>query len=124
MKYEKLLHHKPWLRLVHIANITERLQRATQGNAFIVYNLIQETYELHTVEAYELSGDSYNTSFDIDLVNGFIIHDYKANDLKKFSEEVESERIYRNHLYDNQEKQRHSLDNMLKTIERTIGTKI
>jgi hypothetical protein len=124
MKYEKLLHHKPWLRLVHIANITERLQRATRGNAFIVYNLIQQTYELHTIEAYELSGDSYNTSFDTELVNGFIIHDYKANDLKKFSEEVESERIYKNHLYDNQEKQRHNLDNMLKTIERTIGTKI
>lgn len=124
MNYKKLLHHKPWLKLVHIANITERLQRATQGNAFIVYNLIQQTYELHTIEAYNLSGDSYNTSFEIELVNGFILYDFKANDLKKFSEEVESERLYRKHLYDNQEKQKHNLEEMLKTIERTLGTKI
>jgi hypothetical protein len=124
MNYEKILHHKPWLRPVHIANITERLQRATKGNAFIVYNLIQENYELHTIEAFELTGDSYNTSFSIEFVNGFLVHDYRANDLKIYMEEVEGERLATNKLYDDQEKQRHNLDVMLKTIERTIGTKI
>jgi hypothetical protein len=39
-------------------------------------------------------------------------------------EEVEGERLATNKLYDDQEKQRHNLDVMLKTIERTIGTKI
>lgn len=124
MKYTKILRYKPWLKMVHIGNINDRLQKATHGNAFIFYNTIQHNYELHTLEALELTGDSYNTSFDTTLVNQFIIHDYRANDFKMYQEEVESERLARNNLFEKHEQTKHDLDSMLKIVERTLGTKV
>lgn len=124
MNYKNILRHKPWLRPVHLHNINNRLQDLTKGNVFIVYNTIQHNYELHTVEAYNLSGDSYNTSLNIECVNGFIYYDYRANDHKLFKDEVASDRMRKDIAYDKREKNRHNLDDLLKTIERTIGTKI
>ena len=124
MNYKQILHYKPWLKPVNILNLNERLQEQTKGNVFIVYNTIQHTYELHTLEAYKLSGDSYNTSLDIECVNGFIYYDYRANDYKLFKDEVMSDRMRKDLAYDKREKTRHNLEDMLKVVERTLGTKI
>jgi hypothetical protein len=124
MTYKQLLRYKPWLKPVNILNLNERLQELTKGNVFIVYNSIQNTYELHTIEAYKLSGDSYNTSLDKECVNGFIYHDYRANDYKLFKEEVYSDRMRKEIAYEKREQTRHNLDDILKVVERTLGTKI
>lgn len=123
MKYKDILRHKPWLRLVNSLNITNRLHSVT-NNAFIVYNTIQQTYELHTLEAYYLSGDSYNTTIDLELLNGFLIHDYRVNDNKCNVNENISRRSYLEHIYDKHEETRRDLDSSLKCIERALGTKI
>ena len=124
MNYKSILKYKPWLKPVNTLNLCERLLEKTKGNVFIVYNTIQHTYELHTIEAYNLSGDSYNTSLDKECVNGFIYYDYRANDYKLFKDEVASDRMRKELAYDKREKTRHNLDDILKVVERTLGTKI
>ena len=124
MNYKQILQYKPWLKPVNILNLNNRLQELTKGNVFIVYNTIHQTYELHTLEAYQLSGDSYNTSLDIECVNGFIYYDYRANDYKIFKDEVTSDRMRKELAYDKREKTRHNLNDMLKVVERTLGTKL
>lgn len=124
MNYKQILKYKPWLKPVNILNINQRLIDKTEGNVFIVYNTIHQTYELHTMEAYNLSGDSYNTSLDIECVNGFIYYDYRANDYKLFRDEVASDRMRKELAYEKREKTRHNLDDILKVVERTLGTKL
>lgn len=124
MTYKHLLRYKPWLRPVHEFNICNRMLEATNGNVFIVYNTIQHAYELHTIEAYNLSGDSYNTSLDKECINGFIYYDYRANNYTLFQDEVYSERKRREIVYDKQEQKKHDLDSLLKMVERTLGTKV
>lgn len=124
MDYKQILRYKPWLRQVNTLNICNRLVNQTNGNVFLVYNTIHHTYELHTMEAYYLTGDSYNTSLDKELVNGFIYYDYRANDYKLFKDEVSSDRMRKEIAYDKREKTRHNLNDILKVVERTMGTKI
>lgn len=124
MNYKQILRYKPWLKPVNIFNINQRLLEKTKGNVFIVYNTIQHTYELHTVEAYNLSGDSYNTSLDKECINGFIYYDYRANDYKLFRDEVASDRMRKELAYEKREKTRHNLNDILKVVERTLGTKL
>ena len=124
MNYKQILRYKPWLKPINILNLHERLLEKTKGNVFIVYNTIQHTYELHTIEAYNLSGDSYNTSLDKECVNGFIYYDYRANDYKLFKDEVASDRMRKEIAYDKREQTRHNLDDIIKVVERTLGTKV
>lgn len=124
MNYKQILRYKPWLKPVNVLNLCERLLERTNGNVFIVYNTIHNSYELHTLEAYKLSGDSYNTSLDIECVNGFIYYDYRANDYKLFKDEVASDRMRKELAYEKREKTRHNLDDIMKVVERTLGTKL
>lgn len=125
MNYIDTVRYKPWLKIINTSNITVRLQKSTRGNAFVVYNLIQNTYELHTVEAYNLSGDSYNCSLDRELLSQFLIWDYNATDFSKNLDDILSEKA----LIENS---RAKKDNLLtkalsetfKTIERTLGTQV
>lgn len=124
MNYKQILRYKPWLKPVNVLNLCERLLERTNGNVFIVYNTIHNSYELHTLEAYKLSGDSYNTSLDKECVNGFIYYDYRANDYKLFRDEVYSDRKRKELAYERREQTRHNLDDMMKVVERTLGTKL
>jgi hypothetical protein len=124
MDYKQILQYKPWLKPVNVLNLCERLLERTNGNVFIVYNTIHNSYELHTLEAYKLSGDSYNTSLDKECVNGFIYYDYRANDYKLFRDEVYSDRKRKELSYEKREQTRHNLDDMMKVVERTLGTKL
>lgn len=128
MTYKDILRHKPWLKLVHINNLTKRFQRATQKNVFIVFNLIQKNYELHSLEAYYLSGDSYNTTINQDLLNGFLLHDYKSNNNQIDLEEIISRKMLLEHLYgdetSNNIKREKHLKDSLKSIERALGGKL
>ena len=124
MNYKQILQYKPWLKPINILNLNERLLKKTKGNVFIVYNTIQHTYELHTIEAYKLSGDSYNTSLDKECVNGFIYYDYRANDYKLFRDEVASDRMRKELAYEKLEQNRHNLNDIIKVVERTLGTKL
>ena len=121
-----ILHGKPWLKIVNTNNITTRLQKETNGNAFIVYNLIQQTYELHTIEAFNLSGDSYNCSLDREFLSQFLIWDYKATNFVNNLEDILSKRQEYDLLKNKKEKM---LESVLKrrteiSLERILGTKV
>ena len=126
MDYKDILRNKPWLTLCNIGNISKRLLKNTNGNAFIVYNIIQAEYQLHTVEAEELSGDSTNANVPLDVLNQWIIDDYNMNDFKKYVDDIQSNRQLSESIRNSYEKFRRDshLDKELKVVERVIGTKI
>lgn len=127
MKVKDILRWKPWLKLYNAGNITTRLQKSTNGNAFIVYNLIQGNYELHTIQAEYLSGDSYNASIPMEVLNQWIIEDYNSNDFEKYVDDIMSNQQMYEYIRDEKNSQRHrdmELAYQLGTIERVMGTKI
>lgn len=122
----QFLHGKPWLKLINTNNITVRLLKETKGNAFIVYNLLHQTYELHTKEAYQLSGDSYNCSLDRGLLSQFLVWDFKANNFANHLNDILSKREEYELMRDKQEKIRDELfsQNTTNTLERVLGTHV
>lgn len=128
MKYTKriddIIRNQPWLRKTNINNINDRLSIATQGNAFVVYNYIHNNYELHTFEAYENCGQSYNCSFDINCLNQFLIDDFRENNIALNYERIVSERQMIEKRHDDYENSRFDISGRMKSIERAIGTKI
>ena len=126
MTYKDCIRNKPWLRVCNINNICARMLESTNGNVFIVFNKIQQNYELHTVEAQRLSGDSYNASIPQEFLNQFIINDYKLTDMAKNLDDILSKRFEAEAFKKNWEnaKRDESLNEQLKIIGRVIGTKI
>lgn len=124
MNYKQVLRYQPWLRLVNRHNISDRLLELTDGDMFMVYNTMRETHELHSVRSFRMSASSHNVALDEEFVNGFIISDFKAHNHRKFGLELESQRQHSNYLHERHERERSKLDEMLKTVERTIGTKL
>ena len=127
MNYKDILRVKPWLKFYNNDNLSTRLLKATNGNAFIVYNNIQQEYQLHTVQAELLSGDSTNSNIPSDVLNQWIIEDYNANDFEKYVDDIKSVNELSEHL--NKYKQSNAyrereLTEQFKTIERVMGTKI
>ena len=88
MTHADILRYNPHLRFVDVYNISSRLLNYTQGDTFIVFNIIKLKYELHSVSSFFISGSSYEADIDKEFVNGFIYADYRANELKKFLSEV------------------------------------
>ena len=124
MNHKQVLRYQPWLRLVNKHNISDRLLSLTNGDIFIAFNTRKDTYELHSVKSFRLSAGSSNANLEPEFVNGFIVTDFKANNLRKFAIDLESQRQRSDYLYKKAEEKRASLNDMLKIVERTIGTKI
>lgn len=126
MTYKDCIRNKPWLRVCNINNICVRMLEATKGNAFVVFNKIQQNYELHTVEAQRLSGDSYNATIPQEALNAFLIRDYKATNFAQHLDDIISERskqeTFRNNW--NEKKRDIDLSEELKHITNVLGTKV
>jgi len=127
MNYKDILRNKPWLKLYNGCNLTNRLLKATNGNAFIVFNIIQAEYQLHTVQAEIMSGDSTNANIPQEVLNQWIIEDYNSNDFEKYVDDIMSEHQL-NEFINNQKNsdkyRERELSQQLGTIERVLGTKI
>ena len=124
MKYKDVLHYQPELRFVNLHKISDRMLKLTRGDIFIAYNVIRGSYELHSIENFKLNGISFNVSLDKEMVNGFLINDFKANNLKMFVEEVKDKRAKINYRYDEAESKRFDDTSKLDVVERTLGTKL
>ena len=127
MNYKDILRIKPWLKLVNVGSISKRLLKSTNNNAFIAYNLIKNEYELHTVQAEYLSGDSYNANIPQDVLNQWIIEDYNSTDFQKYVDDAMSSQQMSEYLNsDVMEQKRRNLElrYQLGTIERVMGTKL
>ena len=127
MNYKDILRIKPWLKLYNVGNLTDRLLKATNGNAFIVYNNIQAEYQLHTVQAELMSGDSTNANIPQEVLNQWIIDDYNSTDFEKYVDDIISEHQLNEYISsqkNSDEHRRRELTQQLGTIERVMGTKI
>jgi len=123
MNYRDVLNYQPWLKFVNTCQISTRLLDYTKGDTFVVFNMISQNHELHSVNSFRLTGFSLNATLEPEMINSFIYHDFRANELKKFMLDVQSRREFndllfkkRNNVFDT----RHGM----KSIERTLGTKV
>lgn len=123
MNYLDILRHNPRFKMINNFNITDRLQNISNNDLFVVFDTIKGTYELHSVRSYKLTGFSHNASLDQEFINGFIINDFKANDLKKFALDIQDRNEKLNYLYDSN-KDKNKAKDLLRMVERTIGTKV
>jgi hypothetical protein len=124
MNYQNILKHEPRFKLINFYNITNRLQDISNKDLFIVYDLIKGTYELHSVKSYMLTGFSHNATLDKELLNGYIINDFKANNLNKFALDIKDRNEKLNYLYDTMKNRTDKTSDMLRLVEKVVGTKI
>ncbi len=120
---DKFLRAFPYLKPVRIHNLYERFLKESNGNMLLLYNKTRDTYELHSLRSFEYNGESMNAVIPEDTLNGWLIKDYRANDMRKFAMEIEADRIYTNTLLDNYENKGFELlqKRALTTIEKMIG---
>jgi hypothetical protein len=124
MKYKDVLRYQPELRFFNKNNISSRMLNFTNGDLFVAYNVIKGAYELHSVENFKINCISLNVSLEKEMLNGFILNDFKANNLKKFMYEVQDRREKTNYRLEEAEEKRLNENSALRVVERTIGTKV
>jgi len=116
----------PYLKPVHIHNLFERFVKITDGKVLVVYNNARDTYEMHSLKAFQLNGESLLVVLEEDMLNGWLVNDYLANNIEKFGLEVQSERLLANEVLDKYEDRGFDLltKRTLKTVETIIGREI
>lgn len=124
MTHNDILRNSPWLRLVDKFGISSRLLKQTDGDKFVAFNVIHQTYELHSCRAAIMSASSCCAALEPEQVNGFILSDVKANDTKKFMLDMISDRENMQYLQDKHERDRWNAGEQLKKIQGILGTTI
>ena len=124
MNYKDVIKFQPELRFANAHNISSRMLELTKGDIFVAYNVIRGVHEVHSVENYKINGMSFNVSLDKEMVNGFLVNDYKVNNLKMFVKEVQDRREKTNYRLEQAEEKRLNDNSALTVVERTIGTKV
>jgi hypothetical protein len=124
MDYKDVIRFQPELRFANAHNISNRMLELTNGDIFVAYNAIRGVHEVHSVENYKLNGISFNVSLDAEMVNGFLVNDYKSNNLKMFVKEVQDRREKTNYRLEEAESKRFNQNTALDVVERTLGTKV
>lgn len=120
---ENFLKAFPYLKPVHINNLYDRMLNESNGTLLILYNKKRDTYELHSLKSFSYNGESLNAIIPEDVLHGWILHDYRANDVKKYALEIESDRTFTNTLFDNYSNKGFELlqQKALTTVEKMIG---
>lgn len=124
MTYKDVLRFQPELRFANAHDLSNRMLKLTNGDIFVAYNVIRGVHEVHSVENYKINGMSFNVSLEPEMVNGFLVNDYKANNLKRFVKEVQDRREKTNYRLEQAEENRLNENSALKIVERTLGTKV
>lgn len=123
---ENFLRAFPYLKPVNIYNLFERFLEASKGTMLLLYNTTRDLYELHSIKSFQLNGESLQAVIEEDMLSGWLINDYKANDINKFGLEIQSERELTNKSFENSEDKGLELltTKALKTIETMVGREI
>jgi hypothetical protein len=126
MLYTDILRYQPWLRFCDKYEVSSKLLSYTNGDTFLAFNNLTQSYELHSVRSFLLTSSSCNGVVPANQVNGGAFTTFRESELRKFMEEIQSDLDRTNFLYDQiPEKQRTlSLANSLKQIENALGTRI
>ena len=120
---DKFLRCFPYLKPVNTLNLFERFLKESNGSMLLLYNKKRDTYELHSLKSFEFTGESLNAVVPEDVLHGWLVTDYRANDNKKFALEVEADREFTNELLSNYDNRGFELlqKRTLTTIEKMIG---
>lgn len=120
---ERFLKAFPYLKPVNINNLYNRFLQESNGTLMLLYNKTRDTYELHSLRSFAYDGESINAVVPDEVLNGWLIKDFRANDVKKYATEIEADRIYNNSLLDNYENKGFELlqKKALTTVEKMIG---
>jgi len=120
---EKFLRAFPYLKPVRINNLYERFLKASGNNLLLLFNKSKDTYELHSLRSFKYNQESLNASIPDEVLHGWIVNDYRANDNRKFSQEIQADREITNatlDLYDNRGFELLQT-RALTTVEKMIG---
>lgn len=123
---QEFLRNNTHLKPVHLYNLYNRFLEATDSNILIVFNIYKDRYEMHSIKSWLLNGESINIVIEEDMLNGWLLHDYLANNIQKFGMEVASDRELSNALIASTEDRGLELltTRALKTIETMVGREI
>ena len=123
---QEFLRNNKHLKPVHLYNLYNRFLEATNSNILIVFNIYKDRYEMHSIKSWLLNGESINIVIEEDMLNGWLLHDYLANNIQKFGMEVASDRELSNALIASAEDRGLELltTRALKTIETMVGREI
>lgn len=114
------------LRVINCGNITDRLLDASNGDMFVAYNTLRDTYEIHSVDSFKQNRMSINTTIEEEQLNQEIIEIIKSSDIRRFGTEIRSDREYIEKLFDNREDEAMERvhDRGRKMIETYLGREI
>ncbi len=123
---QEFLRNNKHLKPVHLYNLYNRFLEATNSNILILFNIYKDRYEMHSIKSWLLNGESINIVIEEDMLNGWLLHDYLANNIQKFGMEVASDRELSNALIASAEDRGLELltTRALKTIETMVGREI
>lgn len=116
----------PYLKPVNMYNLNERFQKVSHGTMMFLYNMFKDTYELHSLKSFKLNGESLQAVIEEDALHGWLLIDFKANEVDKFGLEIQGERDLTNSLIDSSSERGLELltSRALKTIETMVGREI
>lgn len=120
---DEFLRYNPELKPVHAYNLFNRLLEASDNTLMLLYDVKRDLYEVHSLKSWKYNGESMNAVLEDDMITGWLIHDFRANDVNKFGLELQGERELHNAYLDSQENKGFELltTRTLKTIETMIG---
>lgn len=123
---QEFLRIHPHLKPVHLYNLYDRFLKKSKNNMMLLFNIHKDQYELHSINSWRLNGESLNVVLEEDMLNGWVLNDYLANNIQKFGLEVASDRELSNTLIESTGDRGLELltTRALKTIETMVGREI
>lgn len=123
---QEFLRNHPFLKPVNLYNLYDRFLEKSKNTMLLLFNIHKDQYELHSLNSWRLNGESLNAVLEEDMLNGWVLNDYLANNINKFGLEVSSDRELTNTLMESSEDKGLELltTRTLKTIETMIGREI
>lgn len=123
---EEFLRANPYLKPVNLYNLFDRFLECSNNTMLFVFNVFKKQYELHSIKSWKFTGESLNAVIEDELINGWILIDYLANNVTKFGQEVSSERDMTNAYIESGDSKGLELltSRALKTIETMVGREI
>lgn len=116
----------PYLKPVHVYNLYDRLLKVSNNSLMLLYNTTRDTYELHSIKSFRMTGESLQAVIEDDMLSGWLVIDYQANNLNKYELEVQSDRQFTNEAFEKVDGKGLELltTRALKTIETMVGREI
>lgn len=123
---QEFLRSNPHLKPVRLYNLYDRFLEQSEYKMLLLFNIHKDQYELHSLNSWRLNGESLNVVLEDDMLNGWILHDYLANNINKFGIEIAGDREISNAYADSADGKGLELltTRTLKTIETMVGREI